>query len=98
MVVVSCTADPRYYSMEENMKYQIFELIPKSRLEPDGYYTKTLLNYTLEQDAYPDLYVSFDAAVSYIRENPDEFKSQKLTVLPILDVDYKGKIKGIGDE
>jgi len=74
------------------MIYQIFEMIPNSRLEADGWDAKTVINYTLEQDAYPDRY-SLSEAEAYIEQNTDEFKYKKITILPVLEIDYNGNIR-----
>ena len=77
------------------MTYQIFEMITNSRHEPDGYAWKTVVNYTLEQDSeYPDTYNSYGEAEEYIKQNTDDFKFTKIVILPVLEIDYDGKIKG----
>jgi len=74
------------------MTYQIFEMIPNSRLETDGWYTKTVVSYTLEQCEYPDRY-SLSEAEAYIKQNTDKFKYKKITILPVLEIDYNGDIR-----
>lgn len=74
------------------MTYQIFDLIPDIRFEPNGYGTKTVINYTLEQCEYPDRYNSYDEAEEYIKQNVDDFKYQKIVILPVLEIGYNGDI------
>jgi len=73
------------------MTYQIFEMIPNSRLNVDGWDTKTVI-ITLEQGVYPDRY-SLSEAEAYIKQNRDKFKYKKITILPVLEIDYNGYIQ-----
>ena len=69
-------------------------MIPNSRLAPDGYYTKTVTNYTLEQNSeYPDEYNSYSDAEEYIKQNAEDFKCQKIVILPVLEIGYNGDIR-----
>ena len=76
------------------MTYQIFEMIldviHNYKFEPDGYNTKTVFNYTLEQGSYPARYNSLSEAAEYIRQNADEFKFKKITILPVFEMGYNG--------
>jgi len=72
------------------MTYQIFEMILDVKFEPDGYNTKTIFNYTLEQESYPDNYNSLSEAAEYIRQNTDEFKYKKITILPVFEIGHNG--------
>ena len=74
------------------MQYQIFEIIPKRRFERDGYDMKSINNYTLEQENYPEIFDTFEIAQSHIQLNSDMFKKQKVTILPVFDIDYEGNI------
>lgn len=74
------------------MKYQIFALIQKIRFDPNDYYRKAIPSYILEQNSeYPDSYDTFELARENIFMDLNRFKQQKLTILPIFDIDYEGK-------
>ena len=74
------------------MKYQIFELIENRRLEPDGYRTKSVVNYTLEQDAYPSAFESVTEAEQHLRDHSKEHTRTTLVILPVYEIDYKGEL------
>ena len=61
-------------------------MVPSSHLEQDGFYIKTVVNYTLEQCEYPDRYNSYDEAEEYIKQNIGEFEDKKITILPVLTI------------
>ena len=66
------------------------------RFKPDGYDTKTVFNYTLEQGSYPARYDSFFEAAEHIRQNADKFKFKKITILPVFEIGYNGDINNAG--
>ena len=75
------------------MRYQIFEMTFENRLVPDGWYTKTIANYTLDQDQFPDSYPSYSAAKEFLAQNLDSFKVKKITIFPVVEFDFEGVIK-----
>jgi len=75
------------------MRYQIFEMTFENRLVQDGWAIKTRVNYTLDQELFPDSYQSYSDAKEFIAQNPDSFKGKKITILPVVEFDFEGVIK-----
>jgi len=75
------------------MKYKVFELIGKSRYEPDGHcQMKTVTTYKLEDvEEYQD-FDSIESAEKYIENIKDKYKGQALVILPIYQVKYNGEV------
>ena len=81
---------------DERMIYRIYELIGKSKTEPDGYNVKTVTTYKLEEVREWDMkndYTSPIDAYSEIVIKKDNFKNKTLTILPIIDINWEGEIK-----
>ena len=76
------------------MRYKIYELIGKGKLERDGYDTKTVTTYKLQEiDDNPfNGFANTDEAVEYIKSNSDMLKNSELTILPIIKINYDGEI------
>ena len=76
------------------MRYKIYELISKNKLERDGYDTKTVTTYKLREiDDEPFAgFASTDDAIEYIKSNGDMLKYNELTILPIIKINYDGEI------
>lgn len=77
------------------MKYKIFELIGKDRLEQDEYYTKTITSYKLEEldlGMKDNEFDSPEEAMNTIQNLATNFKCTKVSILPIIEIDYEGKV------
>lgn len=67
-------------------EYIIYILIGKEKSIPDGYYTKTITDYKLQE---ADLgwshsrHDSMEAALMTIEENKENLKYEKIVILPI---------------
>lgn len=77
------------------MVYKIFELISKHKIEPDGYDTKTITTYKLNEEiSYSKLettHTTIECAYAEIIKNKRFLKSKILTVLPIIEIDWDGE-------
>ena len=78
------------------MIYRIYELIGKSKTEPDGYNMRTVTTYKLEEVREWDMkndYGSVEEAHTEIVKKKDDYKNRTLTILPIIDINWEGEIK-----
>ena len=75
------------------VKYIIYELVGKGRLEHDGYYTKTIVKYRLEAEELPEEFASITDAEKYIKENTKKYEGCKLIILPVYEIDYEGNLR-----
>ncbi len=63
--------------------------------EPDGYYTKTIIREVvleLDEHGVESQHSSFEKAMEEITSKSDKLKNRKLTILPVMDINYEGKI------
>ena len=83
------------------MNYQIFELVGPSVLhkyEPDGYHMKSTQGLVLQDvDIYrfgfEENHTSIESAMNEIEKYSDDLKSKTLTIIPIITIDYNGKVR-----
>lgn len=84
------------------MKYKIYELVEPdilSKTEPDGYDIKTTNKTVLQEldwgfgNNLGGTYSSLESAKEEITDNLSDLKGKKLTILPILDIDWEGNLK-----
>ena len=76
------------------MKYSLFRLIPKSHLEPDGYHTKTVTYYKLEEeisslDSPEEVMAELMQAKAVVS---NDYRNSKFVILPIIEVNWQGEI------
>jgi len=80
------------------MKYIIYQMIYPDVLQKtvmDGYYLKDLercVLQTLNESFVSEEHDSFESAVEEIKKNAEKLKSMSLTILPVINVNYEGKI------
>jgi len=84
--------------VHEYMKYIIYSLVQPEHLQktiPDGYHYKQLVRSVLEEldeTGIESKHDSMEAAVAEITKNAENLKYFKLTILPVINIDYEGKI------
>ena len=82
------------------MKYKIYKIVSPSLLRrfDDGNYFHSIVNrYVLEEvdiTGVTDEHPTFDSAVKELEEKAKLFRMEgkKLTILPIIEIDYQGNI------
>lgn len=88
------------------MKYKIFKLSTPDILIKtyrDGYDLETIENITLQELDFSgyimnDEHNSIESAMEEIRKHKNELENTDLTILPIIEIDYNGEIRGEEDE
>jgi hypothetical protein len=79
------------------MKYVIFEMVQPSHLMElvqDGYCGKAVYRDVLERLDVPGvetIHPTMESAVNEIEKNVDSLKNLKLTILPIISVNWEGE-------
>lgn len=80
------------------MKYIIYEMVKPDVLQKtvrDGYYLKDLERCALQKldiSFVQEEHDSFESAMEEITKNVEKLKYMSLTILPIIHIDYEGKI------
>lgn len=80
------------------MKYEIFKLVGKEKIVPDGYNVSSIITYKLEKvNDHPmqDSYTHIDSAYADIIRNKERLqglKGAKLVVLPVIEISWDGTI------
>jgi hypothetical protein len=79
------------------MRYKIYEMVEPEHLqkvEHDGYDIKTIVRSVLQEMDYSSRlsgdYESVEQAMEAIQLNHQQVKYKKLTILPVIDIPWKG--------
>lgn len=69
------------------LQYHIYILVGKDKIEPDGYYSKTVTNYTLQEPSIGLMltrHTSMEDAVAECRAYENQLRGYQITILPII--------------
>ena len=82
------------------MKYKIYEIYYPSVLQSiddSGYHPVIVSGYALKEVnvdiVFRDEHATFELAVEEIKKNADSLEGKSLTILPIIKIDYQGKLR-----
>jgi hypothetical protein len=83
------------------MKYKIFEMVEPEvlqKIDRDGW-CNSVISLTVLKDmesgsVLDNRYNSFDEAMADIRNNSNKNKFKKFTIMPVIEIDWDGTIRG----